>query len=428
MKSTYIFIFLLCLLTACNTEHPITPVLNSADYNGYLDTGMQQTYEDAMAEKEFWSKRLRPDSSGVGDLGPLAGSYTALFQTTGNAEYLENAVTLYKKAMNISANNKDVYARALAHTYISQHRFKEAKEVLEETYAGISNKRPTEHALFDVYMELGEYEKAEMMLNKLKNMSDYNYLIRLAKWNDHKGDLDTAIELMEKARDIADSRKSKTLQIWTYSNIADFYGHAGRIDDSYAYYLKTLQLQPDNAYAKKGLAWIAYSYERDTEEAHRILDSVKKTHRIPDYYLLKSEIAEYSGNSQEAESNSAKFLNAVQQGNYGGMYTSYLIEMYAEDDPQKALILAHEEVANRATPETYYLLAYAELKNGNREKALQLIEDKVEGKTFEPMALYYSALVYKANGLDKKVTPIKDELKESGYEIGPILSEKVDDL
>jgi hypothetical protein len=30
-------------------------------------------------------------------------------------------------------------------------------------------------------------------------MNDYDYLIRLAKWNDHKGDLKTAITFMEKA-------------------------------------------------------------------------------------------------------------------------------------------------------------------------------------------------------------------------------------
>jgi Tfp pilus assembly protein PilF len=428
MKPIYILITLLFFLTGCNSDKPVTPVMDTADYNDYLNTSMQQTHTDALSEKEFWSKRLRPDSSGVGDLGPLAGSYTRLFQTTGNAAYLQDAEKLYKKAMAISANNKDVYARALAHTYISQHRFKEAKQVLEETYAGVSNKRPTEHALFDVYMELGEYEKAEGMLDKLKNMSDFNYLIRLAKWNDHKGDLDTAIALMEKARDIADSRKSKSLQIWTYSNLADYYGHAGRIEDSYNYYIKTLQLQPDNAYVKKGLAWIAYSYEKDTAEANRILDSVMSTHTVPDYYLLKAELAEFEGNTEASEKYTNDFLESVREGQYGGMYNTYLIEIYAETNPKRGLEIAKDEVGNRATSETYQLLAYAELKNGNKERALQLIEDKVAGKTFEPMALYYSALVYDANDLDKKAAPLLEELSEASYEIGPVLSKKVRDL
>jgi hypothetical protein len=31
-------------------------------------------------------------------------------------------------------------------------------------------------------------------------MNDYDYLIRLAKWNDHKGDLKTAITLWKRQR------------------------------------------------------------------------------------------------------------------------------------------------------------------------------------------------------------------------------------
>jgi hypothetical protein len=51
-------------------------------------------------------------------------------------------------------------------------------------------------------MELGNFAEAESNLNALKDMNDYDYLIRLAKWNDHKGDLKTAITLWK--RDIAE--------------------------------------------------------------------------------------------------------------------------------------------------------------------------------------------------------------------------------
>jgi hypothetical protein len=54
--------------------------------------------------------------------------------------------------------------------------------------------------LFDVQMELGNFAEAESNLNALKDMNDYDYLIRLAKWNDHKGDLKTAITFMENKR------------------------------------------------------------------------------------------------------------------------------------------------------------------------------------------------------------------------------------
>jgi hypothetical protein len=71
-------------------------------------------------------------------------------------------------------------------------------------------------------MELGNFAEAESNLNALKDMNDYDYLIRLAKWNDHKGDLKTAITFMEKARDIAEKEDNRTLKIWSYSNLVIF--------------------------------------------------------------------------------------------------------------------------------------------------------------------------------------------------------------
>src|SRR5690606_18953473 len=126
-------------------------------------------------------------------------------------------------------------------------------------------------------------------------MSDFDYLIRLAKWSDHQGNLDAAIIYLEKAKTTAESSNMKGIKQWAYTNLADFYGHAGRIHDSYNHYLKALELDPNDAYAKKGIAWIVYSYEKNPDEALRILNSVMKDYLAPDYYLLKSQIYEFKG-------------------------------------------------------------------------------------------------------------------------------------
>lgn len=400
-------------------------ITNPEDYNVFLNDTLRQSFKDAVSKKEFWNKRLMPDTSGIGDIAPLAAAYVNLFETTGEVDNLKKAEALYRKAISISANNKDGYTRSLAHNLISQHRFKEAKDLLEESYADPSHKHETELMLFDVYMELGEYENANQALENVKSNTDYNYLIRLSKWNDHKGNLDEAIKYMVHAIRIAESRDSKPLKIWTYSNLGDYYGHAGRIEDSYQHYLKTLQLQPDNAYAKKGIAWIIYSYEGNTQEANRILDAVMEDHAVPDYYLLKAEMAYYEGDLEKASANEERFIRAVEASEYGAMYNAYLVEFYADKDPEQALEIAQKEVDNRATPETYHLLALAQLKNGYKEQALEIIENYVEGKTFEPMAQYHSALVYKANGLEKKVKPLKSELLEASFELGPVLTKKI---
>ncbi len=415
------------VVASCKNEKKETAVVKTSSYESYLNNVNKQSTVNAEDEVAYWSKRLDQDTTGIGDIAALAGAYSSLFDASGNINALKRSEKLYKRAIEIAAS-KDPYVRGLAHNYISQHRFKEAKQLLEDLYKGPTNKLATELMLFDVYMELGEYEKADQMLGNFRNNGDYNYLIRVAKWSDHNGELDSAIRYLEKAKDIADSRNTDPLKIWTYSNIADFYGHAGRLTDSYDHYIKTLELQPDNHYAKKGIAWMKYSKDKDTKEANRILDSILVNHNIPDYYLLKAEMAEYDGETKKADGYLDTFMEKASNPAYGAMYNTYKIEVLVDRDPARALELATEEVGNRATPETYQLLALAQLKNGQKEDALKTIETYVAGKTSEPMALYHSAMVYKANGLKDKVVPLKEELEGASYEIGPVLAAEVDKL
>ena len=110
------------------------------------------------------------------------------------------------------------------------------------------------------------------------------------------------------------------------------------------------------------------------------------------------------------------------------MYNSYLIEFYADTNPKKALDIAVLEVNNRATPEAYSFLAYAQLKSGGKNKALEIITTYVEGKVFEPMSLYYSALIYKENKMGDKVELLKSELQKALFEMGPLYASRISDL
>ncbi|MDP2685949.1 MAG: hypothetical protein Q8O62_01935 [Aequorivita sp.] len=421
-----ITILTIAILFGCQ-EKP-KEITDSKDYDQYLVTAKTPGKDAINKELEFWQNKFNNDSTNLMEMGRLAGIHAALFGSTGNISELKTSETLLKKTHDISARDKDSYLRSLAHNYISQHRFKEAQVLLDSAYTYEDNRKETEMMLFDVAMELGEYNRADTLLGKIKDPKDFNYLIRLAKWSDHNGNLDAAIKYLEQAKQIAEERDNKGFKSWIYSNIGDFYGHAGRFEDSYNSYLKTLTIEPDNHYVKKQIAWMVYSSEKNTKEANRILDSVMVNHKAPDYYLLKGEMAEYEGNTSEAKKQYDMFLKATENVDYGDMYNTYLITLYAETNPEKALALAAKEITNRATPETYQLLAYSQLKAGDKVAALKTIEEYVVGKTSEPNALFHSALIYKANGMNDKVTPIKEELMGAFYELGPVKAKEIEKL
>ncbi|MEZ7917563.1 MAG: hypothetical protein QMB57_02735 [Patiriisocius sp.] len=428
MKNVFASMCLSVLLLGCNGQgdKDVTFATNPEDYTSFLQADPIKSYAAALEEKEFWSKRLGSDSTGVGDLGPLAGAYSKLFETSGAIQHLKDAEQVYKKAITVAAIKiQDGYKRALAKNYITQHRFKDAITLLEESYAGISNKHATELLLFDCYLEVGAYSKALQLLKKIENINQFDYLIRISKWSDHQGDLSAAIGYMEKALTIANSRKNLALQIWTNTNIADYYGHQGDIKASYNHYLKTLALQPDHAYAKKGLAWILYSKEHNITQASVLIDHLLKNHNLPDYYLLKAEMASYQGDSVLSEEYMQQFFTLANNPLYGDMYNTHKIRALVKTDPYKALQLAQKEVDNRTTPQSYQLLALAQLASNQKQEALATITNFVVGKTSEPMALLYSAQVYKANGMLDKVTALKTALLPASYELGPEIYKQV---
>jgi len=431
MKNILVCICFGIIMLSCKNEvdQDLVFVTTPAEYAFFLEENPTKSYTAALKEKDFWSRRLGADSTGVGDLGPLAGAYSRLFETNGNIQYLKDAETVYKKAISVaSIKIKDGYTRALAKNYISQHRFKEATALLETSFAGVSNKQATQLMLFDCYMEIGFYDKAERVLKKIENLTDYNYLIRISKWSDHKGQLPAAIRYMEKAKNIAESRNSLSLKIWTYTNIADYYGHNGNIKAAYTYYIKTLELQPDNAYAKKGIAWILYSKDYNISETNRILDILMATHQVPEDYLFKAQLARYQDNAVAADNYLKAFFTLANNPLYGSMYNSHKIKALVKSDPEKALALAKQEIKNRATPQTYHLLALTQLATNQKELALVTIENFVDGKITEPMALFHSALVYKANGLQEKVLVLKKALVTSTFELGPIVAAQIAEL
>jgi tetratricopeptide (TPR) repeat protein len=418
-------VFLICCI-AC--EKPSVQFTSALDYDKYLSSYKALSRTNALQELGFWQSRLTKDSINLIALTKIAGVYSNLFSLDGELQNLYTSEKLIKKSLQLSARNKDDYLRLLAHNYISQHRFREAKYLLDSAYSFPDNKRATELMMFDVLMELGEYQKADGLLGKLKNNSDYNYLIRLSKWSDHKGNLDAAIRYMERVKDLANAKGEISLKVWVYTNLADYYGHSGRLEDAYQHYLMALALDPDNAYAKKEIAWIVYAHDRNTVESNRILTAAYKDYKVPDVFLLKAELAKFDKNLPEAHLQEQHFLKALEVSDYGVMYNTQLAKVLIITEPVVALGLAKSEVESRATPATYADLAYVQLMTGDKEGALETIENLVVGKSFEPKLGYICALVYKANGVLDKIPALKLELQKSAFELGPVLMRDIEKM
>ncbi|WP_298518196.1 tetratricopeptide repeat protein [uncultured Kordia sp.] len=419
-----------CMLMMSCTSTPSQKITASKSYNTYLDIAENRTTQTATEIHKFWSEKLEKSPNQYPYHSKIAKAETQLFNATGNITHLAEAARHLELVNERTKYQNAGYIRSLTRNYISQHRFQEALVLLQNAEVLGENLQATQKMLFDVHLELGNIQEAETYLNIFKNENSFDAMIRLSKWYDHKGKLLAAIKMMEKAMWKAEAANNTALQQWSYTNLADFYGHAGSIKDAYEHYLKALELDPNDAYAKKGIAWIVFSHEKNPTEALRILNTIMSQHKAPDYYLLKAEIAEFMGENAEKEKNIAAFMKAIEDEKYGVMYTSYAISVLSEElnNTEKALEIAQQEIELRPTPQAYDLLAWTYHLQGDAAKALDIVKAHIIDKTFEPVAMYHVAEILKANGETATIQDIKSELLESSFELGPIMTQKIERL
>ena len=425
MKHPLLYISLLSAMFSSCLER--NAVVNPSDYSSFMKASFNEgKYIATRDELNFWSRRILRDTGNFVDMLEMAAAHLHLFKIKGKVSDLYKGDSLLKRSAEKLNNSDADILFAISQSSITQHHFRDAAYY---TSAAVNaNGDPMKVCLlsFDAGMELGEYNNAEAKLERIKDKESFDYLIRKAKILDHQGESASSIRMMEKAFELVKNKKA-SLYCWALSNLADMYGHAGRVKESYNAYLDVLHKDSSYLYALKGIAWIAFSNDHNTTEAKRIIGFLQQQTSIPDLKLMLAEIAEWEGDQKLALAYQKKFENEITHGDYGDMYNKYLIELYCGNlnAPAKALLLALREINNRPTPETYSWLAWVYYSMNEKEKALQYVNGFVAGKTYEPSILLQTAIIYEANGMKIEAKRLFESCLEAGFELGPVRLSRV---
>jgi tetratricopeptide (TPR) repeat protein len=411
-------------LPACKQKN----IVSEKDYSAYINSNSSSTLQNQLNEElSFWNKRLIEHPNDLASQLKIGGLLNKQFLQTGNINSLHNSDSILIVANQLQSKFGSGVYRSLAANCVTQHKFNQAMQYLDSAAALGDNLYNTKLMQVDVAMELGNLYYAKFLLSQLKDKNSFDYIIRESKLSDKNGDLDNAITLMEKAFDKIKDGNNQELYCWAKSNLGDMYGHANRFKESYNAYLDVLKIKPNYYQCLKGIAWIAFSHDKNTKASKEILSYLTKAHPVPDYYLKLAEIADYENNKIEKEKNIQQFYGASTKAEYGDMYARYNFSIASNELMQNdiAFKIAQNEVRNRPTPESYNLLAWANYKKGNINEAVNIIENKIENKTQEPDVLYSIGIIY-ANA--KKTNKAKQYLKaaiESSFELGPVATKEI---
>ncbi|MEO1260322.1 MAG: hypothetical protein AAFZ15_16115 [Bacteroidota bacterium] len=424
MKKIFLLAILLAAIGAATCFYqPQNPVVNAADYATFMDENHLKKKRVALSEEiGFWKKKLTSNPGNYVFEKKLAGLSAKRFKLTGNPQDIHRSDSLLK-SVNERLPGQVGVLHSLTANAITRHAFKEAQAYITQAYE-IGEKRFVSSLLLtDVLLERGQFFSAKRYLLEATSESHFDYLIRDVKFQDQIGDLGRAIQQMEKALSKAEASGNPQVVHWSLSNLADMYGHDGRISQSYNTYLKALTYNPADLHSLKGIAWIAFSHDKNTAEAKRILHYLKSVHPVPDYDLMLAEIAIFENDAALAKELQESFIEEAGKPVYGSMYKGYLCELTSHRP--NALAIAKTEVEERPHPTSYDLLAWAHFHNGNLKKAVELTENHVLNQTGEPVAQYHSGVILKEAGQYEKAEEYLEEALGAGYELGPVVAQEI---
>ncbi len=423
--------FLLSITILLLLKKTDNTIVKESDYTTLLSEGNKPMGLSRIdKDLEFWTKRIAAMPDDLASQIKIAGLTGSRYQYSGNVDEVINAEKWYQKANLLQSKFGSGIYRSLAANCITRHQFRQAGVYIDSALAMGDDLRQTRLQQFDVSLELGNIVLARSILSELAKSKDFDFLIREAKFKDHaEGKLEEGILLMEKAITKIDSSVHAGVYCWAMANLGDMYSHAGKFTASYQCY--TTVLKKDNHYyhALKGIAWLAFSQDKNTTAAKKILHYLKKVHPVPDYDLMLAQIAGYENNAKESAECTNNFLNEVKQPRYGDMYNKYIFYLQADElsNPDGALEIARTEVANRPTPESYNFLCWALYKKGDLQKAITVARTYVEDKCYEPDALYHLGVLYKATGNAAKARSYLESAASSSFELGPSYAGRIND-
>ena len=398
------FIILCCTVMLAACSKTTKPIVQEEKIIALLQ---QKTSTDAVApietDMQFWNDRLTITADDMSSQIKLASLYNQRFQYSGQINDIHKSDSLYKVANQLQKRFSSGIYRSVASNCVTQHQFIQADRYLDTAATMGDDMYLTRLQQFDVKLELGQYKQAETILTSFRYKNNFDYYTRASKLEDHKGNSEASISFMEKAyADVKESKKEQLL-LWVKTNLADMYGHNNRISESYQLYTEVVKDHPDYYHAWKGIAWIAYSHDKNTTLAKKILLWLQQKHPIPDYDLMLSEIAAFEKNNNAKNKYLASFVDKASKPAYGDMYNKYLFTILSDElnDRSAAMAIAQKEISNRPTPQSYELLAWSLYKNGQLAEAVKIAESRIINRTFEPDALYHIGMLLKKSGRPK---------------------------
>ncbi|MBV6647164.1 MAG: hypothetical protein KI790_17025 [Cyclobacteriaceae bacterium] len=428
MRLILTFVTLSCILTTCGPSEQYQAITNYSDYGVYAEAyanNTAQRIESIDQEIIFWTQKLKDTPLGYTYQEKIAKLQQDRFSYSGDIQDLRRAQNSFQELLEFDWRSGLSTNHAILQNHIKLHEFDSAKRKCEVLLRAYPDDLGSKLIYYDILMELGSYDLASKTILKFSTNDSYDCLVRLAKHEDFKGNLASAIELMTQAYQKAQKHSSSSLKAWTATFLAEYLSHSGELRQAYELYLDALSHDPTFLPALQRIIWMAYAADDKVEEACMAMDMIN-VHSAP---TMEPDFAEMLAGIDPAESDQhlKRFYVKAQEPKYTGWYESKIAELEASlfHDFEKAIDLAKSEVIKRPTLQSYDMLAWVYYLKGDLPSAEKTIIHHLEGKTEEPMVLYHMGKIFLARKQEGKSSKYLKKALESSFELGPEITSDI---
>ncbi|BCL40182.1 tetratricopeptide repeat protein [Nostoc sp. MS1] len=341
-------------------------------------------YEEKVAQS--------PDSSIF--LRLLADQYLRRFREVGDIEDVLRAEQAARRSLVLQPRHNEVSSMLLASALLSQHQFREALDVLNNS--SVDNAKMVSLKA-SIQMELGDYEATYQLLQNLTDEtanSVHNAVV--ARYLELTGNLTSARKLLDEAMQEMDSfyTTSAETRAWFHIRAGDLAFAAGDLALSEQRYRESFDLFPQHIAAFTGLARL-YAAQHRWQDVLNIANQGIELMPLVETLGYKAD-AQLALKDPKGAAETEDLIGVVAYlSKVKGIYDRALAVYYTEHRIHltEALEIARSEVAVRDDVYAEDTLAWAAAANGEWQEAQKAAQRATRFGTEDALLQFHAGMI-----------------------------------
>jgi tetratricopeptide (TPR) repeat protein len=378
--------------------------------DGFASDASSRANASTDAQIQILQEKLRSHPEDWQAYTQLGLSYLQKVRETGDPTYYQKTEEVLDKAL---AHQPDDYVSVSASgaLALARHQFHAALQLGEKAKQLNPDRTYAYGVIADAQIELGQYSQAvetlQAMVDLRPDMSSYS---RISYIRELHGDLDGAMDMMQRAVDSGTSNLESTA--WVRTQLGNLYFNTGNLDQAEVEYQRTLRDRPNYVYAMAGLGRVLAA-QGNTDEAIKLLEQAVAIMPMPEFVITLGDLYQTTGQPEKASQQYKLVATIEQLYRANGVDMDMEIALFNADHDQKlteTLALAQKAYANRPSIHGADALAWALHKTGNDVEAQKYSQEALKLGTKDALKLFHAGMI--ALKLDDK-TKAREYLEQA---------------